>query len=138
MLDSEWPEGANIELVEAKFGGLETFREKYIREDDMYGKLFLPLKNYIYQHVTVVYLLSTDPAYQGKGLASTLLKHGLDLADVEGRKAYIEDTEMGHPVYRKLGFEDVDEIVVDLRKWGGKEPGTNVIMVRIRSQRLRR
>jgi GNAT superfamily N-acetyltransferase len=80
--------------------------------------------------VTVVHLLVTDPAYQRKGLASKLLKHGLDLADAEDRQAYIEATRMGHPVYLKLGFRDVDSIEVDLRKWGGEGTGRNTIMLR--------
>lgn len=77
-----------------------------------------------------MYLLQTDPAYQRKGLGKLLLKHGLDLADSEGRKAYIEASEDGHPVYLKLGFRDVDLVKVDLSKWGGKEPGITWVMVR--------
>jgi hypothetical protein len=59
-----------------------------------------------------------------------LLRHVLDIADKEGRKTYIEATPAGHPVYRKLGFEDVDVIKVDLRKYGGDRVGTNVCMLR--------
>jgi len=59
-----------------------------------------------------------------------LLRHVLDKADQEGRKTYIEATPSGHPVYRKLGFEDVDIIQVDLRNYGGDRIGTNVCMLR--------
>jgi hypothetical protein len=34
---SEWPEGANLELVELKFGSLDRFREKFVKWDDTYG-----------------------------------------------------------------------------------------------------
>lgn len=78
----------------------------------------------------VVYLLQTDPAYQRKGLASMLLKYGLAMADSEGRKAYIEATAEGHPVYLKLGFRDIDVLRLDLSKWGGTTPGVNTIMMR--------
>lgn len=78
----------------------------------------------------VVSLLCTDPAFQRKGLARMLLRHGTDLADAEGRKTYIEATPKGHPVYLKLGFKDIDAVTVDLSKWGGKHPGVNRIMLR--------
>ena len=80
--------------------------------------------------MVVVYLLCTDPAFQRKGLAKRLLQHGLDLADAEGRKVYIEATKNGHPVYLKLGFKDIDILTMDLSKWGGKELGVNRIMIR--------
>jgi hypothetical protein len=59
-----------------------------------------------------------------------LLKHGLACADAEGRKTYIEATDEGHPVYLKLGFKDIDIVSVDLSKWGGSRPATNIIMMR--------
>lgn len=80
--------------------------------------------------ILVVHLLAVHPDYQGKGLGSRLLKHGLDLADAEGRVVYIEATAAGYPVYAKLGFEEIDAIRVDLSKWGGKEPGINRVMLR--------
>ncbi|KUJ20317.1 acyl-CoA N-acyltransferase [Mollisia scopiformis] len=112
--DPTWPRGANLALTEEKFGGLERMMDKYVDKKEMY----------------VANLLGTDPAYQRKGLASRLLKHVLDMADREGRKVYIEATPAGHPVYLKLGFKDVDIVKVDLSRWGGKEIGTNRIMIR--------
>ena len=35
---SEWPEGANIEVCEAKFGGLSKKRDGYIIKDETYGE----------------------------------------------------------------------------------------------------
>jgi GNAT superfamily N-acetyltransferase len=78
----------------------------------------------------VVSLLVTDPAYQGRGLGKLLMKQGLDRADAEGRKVYIESTSAGHPLYLKLGFKDVDIMEIDLSKYGGTKPGKNWIMVR--------
>ncbi len=59
-----------------------------------------------------------------------LLKHGLDLADKEGRKVYIESTIAGHPVYLRLGFRDIDFVTVDLSRWGGNGMGINRAMMR--------
>jgi hypothetical protein len=35
-----WPEGANTDACEAKFGGLDRFREKFVKADDMYREFF--------------------------------------------------------------------------------------------------
>jgi hypothetical protein len=50
-----------------------------------------------------------------------LLRHMLGAADREGKKAYIEATEPGHPVYLKLGWEDIDLLEFgDEAEGGGK------------------
>ena len=36
--NSNWPVGANLELVDAKFGTLGKLLDKYVRPDDMYGE----------------------------------------------------------------------------------------------------
>lgn len=67
-------------------------------------------------------LLAVHPDFQGMGCGTMLLRHGLELADREGRKTYIESTVAGHPLYLKLGWKDVD--LIDVR---GKP---NWIMIR--------
>jgi GNAT superfamily N-acetyltransferase len=74
--------------------------------------------------------MATDPAYQRRGLASKLLKHVLEMADRDGKKAYIEATVAGYPVYERLGWKVVDLVEIDLSKWGGKGIGSNRIMLR--------
>lgn len=72
----------------------------------------------------------TSPDYQRKGLASRLLRNVLDIADAEGKKAYIEASADGYPVYSKLGFKDVDFADIDLEKYGGEGTMRSVAMVR--------
>ncbi|KFY59451.1 hypothetical protein V497_04261 [Pseudogymnoascus sp. VKM F-4516 (FW-969)] len=111
------PKGANVEACKEMFAGLETMQKKWVEEDSMY----------------LMGLLATDPEFQGKGCASMLLKYGLDLADKEGRRAYIEATPAGLPLYKKLGWVIVDEAEIvngskdtpeDERRW------INWIMIR--------
>lgn len=59
-----------------------------------------------------------------------LLRHVFQLADRENRQIYIEATDAGFPVYQKLGFVQVDEVVVDVSKFGGKELKRNRCMMR--------
>lgn len=59
-----------------------------------------------------------------------LLNQGIALADAEGKRIYLESTAAGHPLYWKLGWKDIDLISVDLKMWGGEEPGINWVMMR--------
>jgi Mg2+/citrate symporter len=59
-----------------------------------------------------------------------LMRHVLDMADAEGRTTYIEATSAGYPLYLKLGFREIDAVVVDLSSWGAKKKGLNTIMLR--------
>ncbi|KAH8783989.1 hypothetical protein BGZ57DRAFT_220448 [Hyaloscypha finlandica] len=111
---SFWPKGANLDVINVKFGTLGQLKENYCNDSETY----------------YVQLLATNPAYQRRGLASKLLKHVLQVADREGRMSYIEATEAGFPVYQKLLFKQVDIIEVDLSRWGGKGTVSNRIMQR--------
>ncbi|CAG8957598.1 hypothetical protein HYFRA_00010464 [Hymenoscyphus fraxineus] len=112
--EDEWPPGANLSLTTAKFGGLDVMRDKWVD----------PTKDY------VCALLAVHPTHQRKSLGKRLLQHVLDLADAEGRRVYIEATDAGYPLYKKLGFEQVDVLPIDMRKWGVEELGSNIIMIR--------
>lgn len=47
----------------------------------------------------------------------------LALADAEGLKTYLEATPGGKPVYEKLGFREVDELLFDLKELTGEDFG---------------
>ncbi len=63
-------------------------------------------------------MLATLPEYQGRGCGTLLLKFELEKVDAEGRKAWLEATPQGQHLYEKFGWTYVDEIVVDLDKYG--------------------
>ena len=63
-------------------------------------------------------ILCVHPSYQGRGLSTALLKPMLDLADQLGVTACLEALENATPVYEKLGFKRVEEIVYDKSKTG--------------------
>jgi len=53
-------------------------------------------------------MVLTDPAFRRRGLANALLEHGIAYAENRGAKSiWLDATEMGRPVYEKLGFAAV-------------------------------
>lgn len=63
-------------------------------------------------------MVLTHPDYRGRGLARQLMEHAL--AYLDGRVDWIklDATDMGRPLYRKLGFEDECPI----ERWVGQVP----------------
>jgi ribosomal protein S18 acetylase RimI-like enzyme len=58
--------------------------------------------------------VAVDPAYQGKGLGSSLLKVCLKKCDSDGRPAYLESTNPSNlPLYKRMGFEQIGLIETD-------------------------
>jgi GNAT superfamily N-acetyltransferase len=55
--------------------------------------------------------IGVDPARQGLGLGSALLKHTLQLCDAQGLPAYLESSNPKNlPLYERHGFEVMDVI----------------------------
>ena len=59
-----------------------------------------------------------------------LLKWALDQADRAQLPAYLEASEMGKPLYARMGFEEIKEVVFDLTKYGGEGVSSNTVMIR--------
>jgi ribosomal protein S18 acetylase RimI-like enzyme len=58
-------------------------------------------------------MIGVDPAKQGQGYGSALLKHALERCDAEGKLAYLEaSSAKSVPLYRRHGFELVGTIQV--------------------------
>ena len=66
-------------------------------------------------------VIGVDPARQGEGLGSILVREGLSRADTAGTPTYVEtETEGNVAFYEKHGFEVVEKIVpkrVGLPMW---------------------
>ena len=56
-------------------------------------------------------MIGVDPARQGRGLGSALLRHTLDIIDAEGGLAYLESSNPKNvPLYERHGFEVLGQI----------------------------
>ena len=55
--------------------------------------------------------VGVEPAYQGQGLGSALMEHGLAQCDAEAMPAYLVSSNFRNvPLYERHGFEIVEEI----------------------------
>ena len=73
--------------------------------------------------------MGTNAKFQKQGAASLLLKWGTERADDNNLPAYLEGTKSGYNVYRKYGFEEVDNLSIEISPWGG-EDFLNYCMIR--------
>lgn len=56
-------------------------------------------------------LIAIDPAQQGKGLGTRLLKHSLKACDKDGKMAYLESTNSANlSLYEREGFVQIGEM----------------------------
>lgn len=80
--------------------------------------------------MAVLDLLATLPEHQGKGIGSDFIKWGLEKADAMKRRAYLEATPEGYPLYCKYGWNPIEELTLDFGAYGGKGTQKFVVMMR--------
>lgn len=54
------------------------------------------------------------PDYQGRGIAGRLLERGLEEVDRAQQDIYLEGTAAGRRLYLRHGFEDLEDIDMEL------------------------
>ncbi|OCK80868.1 acyl-CoA N-acyltransferase [Lepidopterella palustris CBS 459.81] len=77
-----------------------------------------------------MHVLATHPDHHRRGAGAMLLKWGLDQADKAGLPSYLEASDMGRPLYERLGYRPVKETFFDLSKYGAEGMERNTAMLR--------
>lgn len=56
-----------------------------------------------------------------------LVQWGCEQADAKGVECYLEASPMGVPLYERFGFQRIQEVSIDLGKFGGDEKLTFIV-----------
>ena len=78
----------------------------------------------------VLHMLFTDPKHQGRGAGTMLVNWGLEEARKRTFPIYLESSDMGHNLYIKVGFRDLELFEVDMSKWGATDLCRTWAMIR--------
>ncbi|KAF4776594.1 acetyltransferase [Colletotrichum scovillei] len=86
-------------------------------------------RKYVYCHIIAV-----KPEHQRKGVGALLTKWGLDMAELAGLPVYLESSEEGFGLYKRLGFEVLQDKIVHRGGLVGKDKDVEVpLMVKMPS-----
>ncbi|KAL4795182.1 acyl-CoA N-acyltransferase [Aspergillus venezuelensis] len=96
------PEGTNREIYDGFFQILKDSARGHLRDDDV-----------------VLEFLATHPKYQGHGVGKALLAWGIERAEKDGKRIYLEATSEGYPLYVKSGWRALERVEIDYERWGG-------------------
>ena len=114
-----YPPTGNPELGAHFFGSLLRVQEEHMR-----GQAYFFMR-----------LLVVLPSYQGKGIGTRLLRWGLEQADRLRVRTWIDASPAGLRLYKKLGWEEVSTLEIDLGAWGGKKGQKDLTVALIREPR---
>ncbi|QYT06154.1 N-acetyltransferase domain-containing protein [Trichoderma simmonsii] len=78
----------------------------------------------------VLKLIGTHPKAQRRGAGSLLMAWVTELADQEGLACWVTGSPMAVPLYKKFGFQVMEEITVDLPGSSDGETYTHTCMLR--------
>lgn len=71
----------------------------------------------------------TRTSQRGRGAAGILIRWGMEQAEKEGVPAYLEAGVLGKPIYERLGFKQVGDLLeVDMREYGIE---TSIVMCKM-------
>ena len=60
--------------------------------------------------------IGTDPQFERRGAATSLIKWGLDKSRESNIPAYLESTLNAVPLYERLGFKTMENLSIDLEE----------------------
>ncbi|KAL2129170.1 hypothetical protein VTI74DRAFT_8123 [Chaetomium olivicolor] len=63
--------------------------------------------------------LAVNPAHQRRGIATALVRSGMQQAEKLGLDIFVHAFTAGLPVYQRLGFKLVRELIQDDSPYGG-------------------
>ncbi|KAF2397346.1 hypothetical protein EJ06DRAFT_145410 [Trichodelitschia bisporula] len=80
--------------------------------------------------IVILESLVVRAEYQRRGVGSMLVEWGCGEMDRLGVEGYLESSSAGRKLYAKYGFEGVEELGFDARRWGASEGDVHLTMIR--------
>ena len=117
--DDDWASREAIEKeTSSPEGNVRTLRSVLHENSVKVQKRWMANRKYIHFNTLVV-----DPAAQGHGVGTALVRWVTNKADADGLYCWLLSSPVAHDIYLKAVFKDVDSFEVDLREFapGGKE-----------------
>lgn len=108
------PPGVDLAVVQDFHGVVQEYRKKHFG-----GKPYV-----------LLYVLATRPDQARKGVGALSMEWGCKKADELGLPAYLEGSPQGVGLYKKWGFEVVDELPWDATKYGYPDSLKHLCMMR--------
>ncbi|TVY37218.1 hypothetical protein LSUB1_G004771 [Lachnellula subtilissima] len=122
--EGEPPEGTDMQTLVHWFEQMDAYHAKHASYEKDYcipssppsalfpkaahPKLHISITNC---HIPDLNVLCVHPSYQRLGLGKMLLTRFLVDADKEHARVYLQATELGHPLYLKCGWVDIEDMV---------------------------
>lgn len=144
---TSYPQGADVELLDDFYSQMWSKRAKWIDPTNTFCRsifFFLAISSFFCLQYSFIYfvgggkknlvlhILATHPSYRRRGVGSLLLTHGLEAVDDANSQSYLDTSPLGLNLYLKYGWRAVDEIRVDLGKYGIDQGGEEVSLCMIR------
>lgn len=116
--------GAPKELFDRFCGACAAIDEASLYVGRLGDKIVATALGITVNEATGVFNVATDPEHRGRGYGAALTERVLRDGFGEGAKlAYLQSSDIGHGVYRRLGFRDVEEYHL-LTRPAVAEPGS--------------
>jgi predicted GNAT family N-acyltransferase len=121
-----WPEDANAEAGNTMMHN--TIRKKHEVLAKWFGMgspyacmLGLIIQRHSSLTRTDLSVIGTSAKHRKQGAASLLVKWGTERADDYNLPSYLEASKAGYNLYRKYGFAEVDNLAIEISRWGGED-----------------
>lgn len=75
-------------------------------------------------------VLATRESHRRRGVATMLLRRGIDMANEYNLPVYLESSPMAKPVYERMGFELLGWMPFDAREFGSDREMRHAVMMR--------
>lgn len=85
---------------------------------------------FAYHDMQVFSILHTDPKHQGRGAGTMLLGRCVEDATKDRLPIYLNASPLGHGLYLRHQFRDIETMVTDFSKWGAKDLHKVFAMIR--------